>query len=383
MGMMRFRRGWAKVMAEEGPDFIAWLRDNSVLRSKVAIPAKAVSRLLLTEIDTEAAAREFWEGVPRALSHKCPETMHEDRGVVRAYAWLHFLERYARTWGALQYLVEECRLPMGRDGVRTLDVGAGLGPVAFAIHDFYAAMLQFAKETDRPNWHQPPDITFVELQAGFNAMRSQIWEIAYSAARGEWPHPSSRWNDLADFTEIRPNQERAEKFANIRWAEITYWDEIREELDSELLYTDREANQVAQSLHRYRLFVFANFFTSLEAVKAMGDKLGELLTDANPGSVLLVMGAEVGQYPAIYEELRRIAVSAGFRIILPDKKTSSAISSVDDIVAAESLKVFEHSQKLAPNDDEGIVHLGTGFAQGKVFPSNAIRAFRKHRNARE
>lgn len=383
MGMRRFRRGWAKVMSEEGPEFITWLRDNSVLRSKVAIPAKVVSRLLLTEIDTEAAARKFWDGVPRALSHKCPETMHEDWGVVRAYAWLHFLERYARTWGALRHLVEECRLPMGRDGVRTLDVGAGLGPVAFAIHDFYAAMLQFAKENDQPNWHQPPDMTCVEPATGFNSMRSLIWEKAYSATRGDWPHRLSRWNNLTDFTEIAPNQERADEFTRLRWEEITYWDEIREEPASDLLYTDQEAHDLAQSKHRYRLFVFANFFTSAKSVKVMADKLSELLADANPGSVLLVMGAEGGHYPGIYEDLRRIAVAAGFRIIVPEETISSKISSVDDIVSAECLKVFEHAQKLAPNDDEPIVALGNGFAQGKVFPSNAIRAFRKHRNARE
>ena len=183
--MSSSRWGWAKVMAEEGPDFIAWLGGDSVLRGKITITARAISQLLLAEIDTEIAARKFWHGVPRALSHESPETMHEDWGIVRVYVWLHFLERYARTWSALKYLVEECRLPMGRDGVKTLDVGAGLGPVAFAIHDFYAAMLEFAEVTDHPKWHQPPDITCVEPATGFNAMRTLLWEMAYSGFSGE------------------------------------------------------------------------------------------------------------------------------------------------------------------------------------------------------
>ena len=349
----------------------------------MTIPAKVISRLLLTEIDTETAAREFWRGVPRALSHKCPETMHKDWGVVRAYVCLHFLERYARTWGALEHLVEQCRLPMGIEGVRTLDVGSGLGPVAFAIHDFYAAMLQFAAKTDHPNWHQLPEITCVEKGTGWNTMRSQLWEMAYSAARGEWPHRLSRWNHLEDFKEIRPIQERAEKFAHLRWDEFTYWDEIREEETSELLHTVQEAHEEAQSLHRYRLFVFANFFTTRESVDEMAAKLDELLADANPGSVLLVMGSAVGRYAAIYEELRRIAYSAGFRIDVPDETTSSEISSVDDIVSAQCLKVFGHAWKLAPTDDELIADLRNDFAQGKIPRANAIRAFRKHRNARQ
>ena len=379
--MSASKQGWAKVMAEEGPDFIAWLGENSVLRDKITIPARAISQLILAEIDTEIAARKFWHGVPRALSHECPETMHKDWGIVRAYAWLHFLQRYARTWSALEYLVEECRLPMGRYGVRTLDVGAGQGPVAFAIHDFYAAMMEFAEETDHPNWHQPPDITCVERANGFNAMKSQLWEMAYSVSWGDWPSRLSRWAHLKDFNEIRPKQERADEFAGLRWADITYWDEIREEESSERLYTDQEANEQSQSMHRYRLFVFANFFTSRELVHSMAEKLGELLADANPGSVMLVMGGEGGHYTGIYEELRTIAVAAGFRIIVPDAKSSSKLSSVDDIISAESLRIFEHAQKLDPSDDPKVVALGKSFAQGDVFPANAIRAFRKHRNS--
>ena len=265
-----------------------------------------------------------------------------------------------------------------------LDVGAGLGPVAFAfaIHDFYAAMMEFAEETNHPLWHQPPDITCVECATGFNAMRSGLWEMAHSAARGDWPSGLSRWNNLTDFNEIRPNQERADEFARLRWADITYWDEIREEEASELLYTDQEANEQSQSMHRYRLFAFANFFTSCESLDDRAEKLSELLADANPGSVLLVMGGEGRHYAGIYEELRRIAVVAGFRIIVPDARASSEISSVDDIVSAESHKVFKHAQKLAPNDDPQIVALGDSFERGEVFPANAIRAFRKHRNAR-
>lgn len=376
-------RGWAKMMAQEGPEFITWLGRHSVLRNRISITANAISQLLFAEIDTEIAARKFWQGVPRALSHESPETMAEDWGIVRAYAWLHFLERYARTWSALQYLLEERRLPMGRYGVKALDVGAGLGPASFAIHDFYTAMVDFAAETDNPKWHQPPDITCVERATGFSAMRSQLWEMVHSVTHGYWPSRLSRWNNLTDFTEIHPSQERADEFARLRGADITYWDDFRKEEASELLYTDQEAHEQSQSMHRYRLFVFANFFTSHESVDEMAGNLGELLADANPGSVLLVMGGEGSDYPGIYKQLQRIAVEAGFRIIVPDARASSEISSVDNIVSAESLRIFQHAQKLNPNDDPPILALGDNFAQGLIFPANAVRAFRKHRNARQ
>ena len=143
-------------------------------------------------------------------------------------------------------------------------------------------------------------------------MRSWLWEIAYSVSRGDWPSELSTWNNLTDFNEIRPNQERTDEFGHLRRADYTYWGEIREEEASELLYTDQEANEQSQSMHRYRLFAFANFFTSCESVDDLAEKLGELLADADPGSVLLVMGGEGGDDPGIYEKLRRIAVVAGF-----------------------------------------------------------------------
>ena len=378
--MTTAKRGWTKVMAEEGPDFIAWIGENDVLREKITLQARVISQLLLAEIDTEIEARKFWKGVPRALNHKCPDTMHKDRGIVCAYLWLHFLERYARTWTALEHLVKECRLPMGQYGVRTLDVGSGLGPGAFAVHNFYEAMVEFAEETLHPKWHQPPELTCVEKGTGFSAMRSHLWELAHSVSDGGWPTRSSRWNFLEDFDEIRPKQERADEFARLRWDDITYWDEIRGEVVSDLLYTDQEASEQSQSMHRYRLFVFANFFTSKNLVDSKAEKLSELLADANPGSVLLIMGGEGGPYPSIYEKLRAIAIAAGFRIVVRDANASSKIASVADIISAESLKIFEHAQKLSPNDAPKIAELGDSFAQGAVFRANAIRAFRKHRN---
>ena len=212
-------------------------------------------------------------------------------------------------------------------------------------------------------------------------MRSQLWETAYSLSRGTWPSQLSSWSNLKELSEIRPKQERTDEFSRLRWADITYWDEVREEEVSELLYTGEEANDLSQSMHRYRLFVFANFFTSRELVDDKAENLMELLVDANPGSVLLVMGAESGGYLDIYNELRRIALIAGFRIIVPDAKASSEIAAIDDIVSEESLKIFEHTQKLSPNNNPKIVELGNMFAQGRVFRANVIRAFRKHRNA--
>ena len=371
-------RGWVGLQADEGQDFLAWLDQRDTLHRSISLPAMVLSGLLREEINSEESARQLWDGVPRALSHDQPETMDKDWGVVRAYAWLHFLERYARTRGALKHLVKESRLPMGRHSVRTLDAGAGLGPAALAVHDFYGAMVDFAEKMSRPSWYQPPEITCVENANGFTAMRNQIWEMCYAASGGEWPKDRSEWHMLTDFNEIRPVEERAEELERLRSAEDRYWDEARQEEASDRLYTDDEANRMSQSTHRYRLFVCSNLFTSKKAHDAMGGKLSELLNDANAGSVLLIMGAEGGEYQTIYAGLRQIAQDAGFQTRLPDATASSKGEGVDKIVSAEAYGIFEHARRFAAPEDPDINKLGQSFAEGRVFPANAIRAFRKH-----
>ena len=55
---------------------------------------------------------------------------------------------------------------MGKNGVRALDVGTGPGPAAFAIHDFYVAMVEYSEVTGNPKWRQPSLVTCVEVQKG-------------------------------------------------------------------------------------------------------------------------------------------------------------------------------------------------------------------------
>ena len=79
-----------------------------------------------------------------------------------AYAWLHLLERCVRTWLALEGLVKQCLLPMGREGVRALDVGKGPGTSAFATHDFYAVMVKYAEISRKASLATCPTILAVQ-----------------------------------------------------------------------------------------------------------------------------------------------------------------------------------------------------------------------------
>jgi hypothetical protein len=82
---------------------------------------------------------------------------------VDAYAYVHFLERYRRTWVTLDKLTEFAVLPLASRGVRVLDVGTGPACSLYAIEDFYAAVREFAGLSDIPELEvEAPELSCVE-----------------------------------------------------------------------------------------------------------------------------------------------------------------------------------------------------------------------------
>lgn len=365
-------------MRREGPDFLGWIRENAALARKFDACATVLSTFLLSHIKTADDARMVWRGVPRALNHCEPDTMHEDRGVVLAYAWLHFLERYARAWQALEHLVEEYRLPMGSQGVRALDVGSGLGPTAFAIHDFYSAMLEFSDGTNHPAWRQPIDVTCIEKGVGFNGVRHNLAEMM--SIEAQIPSVLSICDNLPDYKKFRPQEQRKRLENNLRSEEDEYFDETLGTWISDPIYTLEEANTVSQSLHRYRLFSFSNFLTSQDSVEEFNSTLIETFRDARSGSVLLVLGGTGRKYKKIYEHFRQLALVAGFWDVV-STTVSSADSQVADRVFEENQRIYHHLQGLAPTDDGEIGRLHEHFNGSQFRSSSSLRAFRKFRSA--
>ena len=373
--------GWRGLQRREGPTFLKWLRENGNLIQGAELYSKAVSTLLLAEITTGDDAREVWAGVPGALQNSDSYTAEGDRGIVDAYAWLHFLERYVRTWRALEHLVQHWCLPMGTHGVRALDVGAGLGPAAFAIHDFYRATVEFADGTGSPMWRQPVEVKCVEKAGGFNALRHHISEFVHQESGGRWPSVLSITSNLPDFADYRPQQDRKERFATLRDAEEDYLDESSGEWTSDRLYSAEEANGIAQSLHRYRLFSFANFFAGPGIVDDFKENLAEVLDDASPGSAMLVIGGKKDQYPETYKRLTALAEAAGFRQMPLDVEVASTDSEVASRVYEGGRRLYSHLQGLARNDEPGTKDVRAYFQgqNSRSVSSSKVQAYRKGR----
>jgi len=366
-------------LKHDGPDFLAWVRNERILSGKLNTLVAALTSLLHVWIGTPEEAHDVWAAVPEVLGRCNEQATYEKPGAACAYAWLHLLDRYVRTWLALERLVQNACLPMGRDGVHALDVGTGPGPAAFGIHDFYATMVQYSEVRNKPKWRQPSDVTCMEIDPSSNHLRHQLAEILYQDTRRESSDVLSICSALGDFSNFEPVRARKQFFDILRKDEHEYLDDVWDRWHSEPTYSPDEANKMSQSLHRYRLVAFSNFLTTLGTVDSIESNLVEVLRDANPGTVLLVLGGKAGTYHKIYEYVDRLANPSGFELAVEGETVSCSDSEVADQVFDAGCKFYECLQRLDHNSDDATRKVRWHF-EGKEpiqFASSEIRAYRK------
>ncbi len=380
------RPGWTDLIRRQGLEYLAWVAANGVLETKFEALAAALSTLLQDEIRTPEDARSVWTATDAVLTRCNEQATYRIPGAAAAYAWLHLLDRYARTWSALERLLLAGCLPLARYGVRALDVGTGPGPSAFAVHDFYAAMTEFAFQTGNMEWRQPFAVTCVELDSSANHLRHRLAEIVSEQSDPKSEGVLAMCYALSDFRAIVPRAERKRLQQSLRWAEDEYFDEVRNEWTSDLRYSADEANDMAQLLHRYRMVVFSNFLTTVDVMATFEPNLVDIFSDAHPGSVAMVLGGKGEPYPGVYEYVDRLARPAGFRLEVAGEEVSSADTVVADRVYAEGVKAYTRLHNLAPDAAEETPEarrVRSHFTQSREpAPSSHLRAYRKHRWSR-
>ena len=373
-------RGWTELQRREGYAFLQWLEREQRLNHGFDALATALRTTLCERVRTASAARDVWLATPAVL-RKCNDVeTYNMQQVETSYAWLYLLDRYVRTWLALVYLLQRCLLPMGRYGVRVLDVGTGPGPSAFATHDFFAAMEDYAKTSDAAQWRQPPNIACVEPAARMNHIRHDIAERL--AVNGAPRSVLDMAGGFQDFRTILPTRERRELEASLRNRYEEYYDAQREEWHTAPLYTPEEANREANADHRYRLFTFSNFLTTLDTLWTFQENIEDILADAHAGSVLLMIGAKRGCYPAIQEQLAKLAAASGFRRCNDVVAVASADAQINHRLD-EEVRWFYHrlkhfSGRVGPKDPVALkLQIELDRNEPITFKSSTVRAFRK------
>lgn len=370
------KQGWTGFLRQEGSNFLEWVERNGVLLQKLDTRAAALRRLVCEKVRTEEEAIEVCRAVPAAISSLENQSTYENLWTAIAYAGLHLLDRYARAWVALEQLVVANCLPMAKFGIRALDVGTGPGPSAFAALDFYNAMTEFAVHTGNQNWQQPPEVTCVEVADATNHLRHRFDEIIYELSQGEMKDVLGVIPYLQDFSEILPTRERKARFESLRYEEDEYYDDEAGWWTSDPVYWVNEAHDIAQSLHRYRLFIFSNFLTTYGTVICLEPNLVDTLRDANPGAVLVILGGKKGEYPRIYKRMGQLAKSAGFEVKICCDTVSWANSAVEARIRKEGKRFYQYLRNLAPNEDH-LTREVCAYFKGTP-PSSQLWVYRKY-----
>lgn len=132
--------GWRHLLRVYSPRFLTWAGEEGQPLKNLQTLAPALADVLIARISGPEEAQDFWTATPAVMQRCNEQDTYELPFAPEAYAWLHLLDRYVRTWHALEELVQVHCLPLGCYGVRILDVGTGPGPASLAAEDFYRSI---------------------------------------------------------------------------------------------------------------------------------------------------------------------------------------------------------------------------------------------------
>ncbi len=334
---------WRQLLKQHGTSFLRWLRESTRAQQDLRRTADQLADFLIDSIDRlraewPEAPVEFWTRIPEVRSCCSDVETFEKPLAAEAYAYVHLLERYRRTWRTLEYLSKAAVLPLGVNGVRVLDIGAGPAPALYAIRDFYGALTAFADEFRVPELKlPPPQLACVEQSPSMVRFFHRFSE--YSERQGPFSPIET------DFANLHLASKRAWYRRQNEVEE--YWDE--ETGQYEEIYDPVTASADAERLFRFRLVVLSNFLTLESDVQRLDAELRALFEDLKPGGVVVVLGAIGDSYQKIYEHLSSLAQATGLADAGWHSDQLGAIDQDDEaphIIKAAQHRVYQHIEQL-------------------------------------
>jgi hypothetical protein len=318
-----------KLQRESSALFGQWL-DDGRRAADFRRTQEAFSSFVIGLIDTPDAAHRYIEALPDAFAACNNAATYEDESKILAYASLHFLERYRRFYKVLENLFRIGRLPMRVHGVRLLDIGAGPAQCLYAAQDFYAQLQAFSKARELPQLSMPaPMLHCVE--------RSRYWARFFhyfsevSDRKGPYSPQFRAFEDL-DLAALRREED-------IRASKVRYDD------DEDWLFVSSGES------FEYHMYIFANFLTTTEQVKATRDTLEKLFRWVKVGQSVLILGSPRPPYPRIYAELEEVAAAVALQheADLPPPLEFAFDDESALVLKEHHVRVIKHLETLVPN----------------------------------
>lgn len=137
------------------------------------------------------------------------------------------------------------------------------------------------------------------------------------------------------------------------------------------------ADWESQRLHRYRLVTISNFLTTDEKVNEFRPSLLKILSDIQPGAILLVVGGVHGNYPGIYSELDKVAAESGLTVRIAGESVRSSPSDSATIIAA-ARTIARHVEHLSAMSDDVPEEVRRALNRGQWGGTSGIRVYRRN-----
>jgi hypothetical protein len=291
---------WRALLRAHQDGFLAWVRERGILERSFSLLADDLERYTLGCLDEPAAGAEFMAAIPDIIGG-CNGDIYNKPLRAEAYAFIHMLERYRRSWRVLAELTRAADLPLARHGVRTLDVGTGPAPVLFAVNDFYGALSQYAGGAGIDDLRlPPPELDSLE---GSQAMESYVHRFCEASGRTGGPYRAT----FREFSDFDPAALRAASLQS-RIAQVQHEEDV-DLADARRWVHDHEGS--LQGAFTYRLCVFSNFLTTPTMIERYEERLDNAFNAVTPGGVAAITGATNETYQNIYAALEARASAAG------------------------------------------------------------------------
>jgi hypothetical protein len=293
---------WRRLILDHQSDFLKWV-DATDTRMRLLISVSGCLETYLTgRLQSQDDCIQFWNAIPLVRTACNFSETYELPFAAEAYAYVHTLDRYWRTWDALIELTIKGALPVGAEGVRILDVGTGPLPTPYAFQDFYQ-QLRLYGDNNRIAELASQNTHFGIVESSSSMRRLMHWLSEHCQRPG--PYGA----DITDFAEVNPPATRKELEQSLRRRE--YYDASVDDYYYE--YTTEEANFIANRHQRYRMVIFSNFFTVDHVIDQFEKAITALFADLSSGAVVMILGGTGGQYKKVYSRLIELAQNSGLR----------------------------------------------------------------------
>ncbi len=293
---------WRRLILDHQSDFLKWIdATDTRMRSLIGVSG-CIETYLTARLQSPEDCVQFWNAIPLVRTACNFNKTYELPFAVEAYAYVHTLDRYWRTWDALIELTVKGALPVGVEGVRILDVGTGPLPTPYAIQDFYEQLRLYGDKNGLSKLaSQNTHFSIVERSSSMQRLMHTLSEHCH--------RPGPYGADTTDFSEVNPPATRKTLEQSLRRTE--YHDASVDDYYYE--YTTEEANLIANRYQRYRMVIFSNFFTVDHVIDQFEKAITVLFADLSSGAVVMILGGTGGQYERVYSRLIELAQNNGLR----------------------------------------------------------------------